>query len=54
MFRLPIFTWNLVVTSVLVLMAFPVLTAAGVMLLADRHFGAQSRAELLAICLGLS
>ncbi len=40
MFRLPIFCWNMVVTSVLVLMAFPVLTAASVMLFADRHFGA--------------
>ncbi len=40
MFRLPIFTWNMLVTSVLVLMAFPVLTSAGVMLYADRHFGA--------------
>jgi cytochrome c oxidase subunit I len=40
MFRLPIFTWNMLVTSVLVLMAFPVLTAAGAMLYADRHFGA--------------
>ncbi|HUP69944.1 MAG TPA: cytochrome c oxidase subunit I [Acidimicrobiales bacterium] len=39
MFRMPIFTWNMVVTSVLVLMAFPVLTAASVMLFADRHFG---------------
>ncbi|MGH2685714.1 MAG: cytochrome c oxidase subunit I [Actinomycetota bacterium] len=39
MFRMPIFTWNMLVTSVLVLMAFPVITAAGVMLFADRHFG---------------
>jgi cytochrome c oxidase subunit I len=39
MFRLPIFTWNMIVTSVLVLIAFPVLTAAGAMLFADRHFG---------------
>ena len=28
MFRMPIFTWNMLVTSILVLMAFPVLTAA--------------------------
>ena len=28
MFRMPIFTWNMLVTSVLVLIAFPVLTAA--------------------------
>ena len=40
MFRLPIFTWNMLVTSVLVLMVFPVITAAGVMLFADRQFGA--------------
>ena len=40
MFRMPIFTWNMLVTSILVLIAFPVLTAAGVMLFADRHFGA--------------
>ena len=39
MFRVPIFTWNMLVTSGLVLMAFPVLTAASVLLLADRHFG---------------
>ncbi len=40
MFRMPIFTWNMLVTSVLVLLAFPVLTAACLMLLADRHLGA--------------
>ncbi|MGI8757369.1 MAG: cytochrome c oxidase subunit I, partial [Acidimicrobiales bacterium] len=40
MFRMPIFTWNMLVTSILVLIGFPVLTAAGVMLFADRHFGA--------------
>lgn len=39
MFRLPIFTWNMIVTSILVLIAFPVLTAAGSMLFIDRHFG---------------
>jgi cytochrome c oxidase subunit 1 len=37
MFRMPIFTWNMLVTSVLVLIAFPVLTAASLMLLSDRH-----------------
>ncbi|CAN5327721.1 cytochrome c oxidase subunit I [soil metagenome] len=41
MFRMPIFTWNIVVTSVLVLLAFPILTAALMALLADRHLGAQ-------------
>ncbi|HEY3142254.1 MAG TPA: cytochrome c oxidase subunit I [Acidimicrobiales bacterium] len=40
MFRLPIFCWNMLVTSVLVLMVFPVITSAGIMLYADRHFGA--------------
>ncbi len=41
MFRMPIFTWNMMVTSVLVLIAFPVLTSAAVMMLADRNLGAQ-------------
>jgi cytochrome c oxidase subunit 1 len=40
MFRMPIFTWNMLVTSILVLMAFPVISSAGVMLFADRHLGA--------------
>ena len=40
MFRMPIFTWNMLVTSILVLMAFPVLTAALFALEADRHLGA--------------
>ncbi|RSM85246.1 cytochrome c oxidase subunit I [Kibdelosporangium aridum] len=40
MFRMPIFTWNILVTAVLVLMAFPVLTAALFGLLADRRLGA--------------
>jgi cytochrome c oxidase subunit I len=37
MFRLPIFVWNMVVTSILALMAFPVLTSALALLFADRH-----------------
>jgi cytochrome c oxidase subunit 1 len=41
MFRMPIFTWNMLVVSVLVLIAFPMLTAAAAMLFADRHFGGQ-------------
>ena len=41
MFRMPIFTWNMLVTGILILIAFPVLTAALVMLFADRHFGTQ-------------
>jgi len=32
MFRMPIFTWNMLVTALLILIAFPVLTAAMVML----------------------
>ncbi len=40
MFRMPIFTWNILLTSVLVLMAFPVLAAALFGLAADRVFGA--------------
>ncbi|MDQ1696706.1 MAG: cytochrome c oxidase subunit, partial [Frankiaceae bacterium] len=40
MFRMPIFTWNILVTSILVLVAFPVLAAALLGLEADRKFGA--------------
>ncbi|WP_074375826.1 cbb3-type cytochrome c oxidase subunit I, partial [Mycobacteroides abscessus] len=40
MFRMPIFTWNILVTSWLVLIAFPLLTAALFGLAADRHLGA--------------
>jgi cytochrome c oxidase subunit 1 len=40
MFRMPIFTWNSLFTSLLVLMAFPVLTAALFALEADRRLGA--------------
>jgi cytochrome c oxidase subunit 1 len=40
MFRMPIFTWNIMVTSLLILLAFPILTAALVGLLADRQLGA--------------
>src|SRR3984957_13636799 len=39
MFRLPIFTWNMLVTAILILIAFPILTAAMVLLFCDRHFG---------------
>ena len=41
MFRMPIFTWNIMVTSILVLLAFPVLAAALFGLGVDRVFGAQ-------------
>ncbi|MEU2723761.1 aa3-type cytochrome oxidase subunit I [Streptomyces smyrnaeus] len=40
MFRMPIFTWNVLLTSVLVIMAFPVLAASLFALEADRKFGA--------------
>src|SRR3712207_6443781 len=40
MFRMPIFVWNTMVTSILVLLAFPILTAALFGLLADRNLGA--------------
>jgi len=39
MFRMPIFTWNALVTSILVLMAFPPLAAALLGLGMDRVFG---------------
>ncbi|GAB3675852.1 aa3-type cytochrome oxidase subunit I [Saccharopolyspora tripterygii] len=39
MWRMPIFTWNILATSILVLMAFPILTAALFGLLVDRHLG---------------
>ncbi|MFB9739802.1 cytochrome c oxidase subunit I [Pseudonocardia sulfidoxydans] len=42
MFRMPIFTWNIFFTSVLILIAFPVLTAALLGLLADRQLGAHA------------
>ena len=40
MFRLPIFTWNTLVTSILVIMCFPPLAAALFAMGADRRFGA--------------
>ncbi|MFZ9693794.1 MAG: cytochrome c oxidase subunit I [Candidatus Nanopelagicales bacterium] len=39
MFRMSIFTWNTLLTSVLVIMAFPVLAAALIVLEVDRKFG---------------
>jgi cytochrome c oxidase subunit 1 len=39
MWRMPIFCWNILVTSLMVLMAFPILTAALFALAADRHLG---------------
>ncbi|WP_241200474.1 cbb3-type cytochrome c oxidase subunit I, partial [Streptomyces sp. ADI92-24] len=40
MFRMPIFVWNVLLTAVLVLLAFPVLAGALLALEADRKFGA--------------
>ncbi|HEY0485686.1 MAG TPA: cbb3-type cytochrome c oxidase subunit I, partial [Mycobacteriales bacterium] len=41
MFRLPIFTWNILVTALLALLVFPILAAALAVLMADRHLGAK-------------
>ncbi|MCY1139432.1 cytochrome c oxidase subunit I [Actinoplanes sp. Pm04-4] len=41
MFRMPIFTWNILVTSLLVILVFPFLAAALLVLAADRTLGAQ-------------
>jgi cytochrome c oxidase subunit 1 len=41
LFRMPIFTWNILATSLLVLLAFPILTSALAVLWIDRHMGAQ-------------
>ncbi|QKG26983.1 aa3-type cytochrome oxidase subunit I [Actinomadura verrucosospora] len=40
MFRMPIFTWNVLLTSLMVIIAFPVLASALFALEADRKFGA--------------
>jgi cytochrome c oxidase subunit 1 len=40
LFRMPIFVWTALVTSVLILLAFPILTAALMAMLADRNLGA--------------
>jgi len=41
MFRMSIFTWNILVTSLLVLLVFPILAATLSALIADRKLGAQ-------------
>ncbi len=41
MFRMAIFTWNALITSILILMAFPVLAAAMLALGSDRVFGSE-------------
>ena len=40
MFRMPIFTWNIMVTSLMVLLVFPILAAALLAAMADRVLGA--------------
>jgi cytochrome c oxidase subunit 1 len=39
MFRMPVFTWNILVTAILTLLALPVLTSALIMLFIDRNYG---------------
>ena len=39
MFRMPVFTWTALITSMMILVAFPILTAAFLVLLADRQLG---------------
>ena len=39
MFRMPIFTWNILITSILVILVFPVLAAGLLVLAADRNLG---------------
>ena len=41
LFRMPIFSWSIFVTSILILVAFPALTATFFGLLADRNLGAR-------------
>jgi cytochrome c oxidase subunit I len=41
LFRMPIFTWNILATAILILVAFPVLTAALLALEADRRLNAR-------------
>ena len=42
MFRMPLFTWTIMVTALLILIAFPILTSALFALEADRHIGAHA------------
>ncbi len=39
MFRMPVFVWDMLVTSTLALLAFPVFTSALCLLFCDRHLG---------------
>jgi cytochrome c oxidase subunit 1 len=41
MFRMPIFTWNILATGLLILLAFPILTSALLVLWLERHLGVQ-------------
>ncbi|MGX7677877.1 aa3-type cytochrome oxidase subunit I [Jatrophihabitans sp. DSM 45814] len=41
LFRMPMFTWGILTTMILVLLAFPILTSALLVLWIDRHLGAQ-------------
>ncbi|MEP7159610.1 MAG: cytochrome c oxidase subunit I [Dermatophilaceae bacterium] len=41
MFRLPLFTWGILITSIMVIMAFPVLASALLALAGDRLYGMQ-------------
>jgi cytochrome c oxidase subunit I len=41
MFRMPIFTWNILITALLVILVFPILAAALLAVVADRQMGAQ-------------
>jgi cytochrome c oxidase subunit 1 len=41
MFRMPIFTWNILVTALMALLVFPILAATLAVLMADRHLGAK-------------
>ena len=38
-FRMPVFCWSALAASILIVVAFPVLTATFVMLLLDRYLG---------------
>ncbi|MEU6858349.1 cytochrome c oxidase subunit I [Glycomyces sp. NPDC046736] len=40
MFRMPIFTWNILITSLLIILVFPILFAALLAVMADRQLGA--------------
>ena len=41
LWRIPIFTWTIIVTAAMILLATPVLTAALIMLITDRNFSTQ-------------